>query len=310
MSSRLREDDAESPRGGNRAALHRMQVEVPYPPVLGGGNRPRDVATRRATLRRPPGLGVEESYRRSNVRLWLDTGAVDLVPDPAGTKTTAPDEVLGASRAFIISGCNVFGRLSTPVENALSTSALIENLDLGGWAWSRATIHGPQRDWVEAGAVMTDADVGTGDAIELAARFGQGALFTWDDRGLTVIPTGVEAHTYPEEPIPVLAEPARLGCPMRFGDTAAACTRHGGPFGSAAMSTALVWEYHRHLLVDALGCSVCEGGSVSEGQPLGLREMFAPSREGGWQWGPPRLDTGDDEDDEDDESVRGCGDVQ
>mgnify|MGYP000476389660 CR=1 FL=1 len=47
---------------------------------------------------------------------------------------------------------------------------------------------------------------------------------------------------------------------------------------------------HRSLLLDAFGCGVCHG----EG-PRGpdSSEHFTPSREGGWQWGPPRVVRGE-----------------
>ena len=67
--------------------------------------------------------------------------------------------------------------------------------------------------------------------------------------------------------------------------------RAGGPFTSTSMRAALVWEHHRALLVEALGCAICAGGNVaSQGRPYGVSDMITPSRQGGWAWGPPRDD--------------------
>lgn len=67
------------------------------------------------------------------------------------------------------------------------------------------------------------------------------------------------------------------------------CKRYGGPWTSSSMTAALVWETHRKMLVEALGCTVCHGGPVAMGSPGGSRDLFVPTREGGWQWGSPRL---------------------
>lgn len=291
------QDDVDSVSG--RAQASRKQVRVPYPPVLDGGRRVVGVEERQGMLRQASPVGWWESFRRNVVRVWLDIGAVDLVPATAGNASVRPGEVLAeVDTAYVVGGANVFGRLSTLRENVASARSLRSDLDFRGWLWRRATVHDPQRSWVETGVVVADPNLTEEDVDWLAAAFGQGAFLRWDARGLTCVTTGVEGRSHPREPVPVQAHPGQLGCPMRFGATTGTCTPEGGPFGSATMSAGLVWEHHQAMLVDALGCSVCGGGPVAEGGPMGLREVFVPTRDGGWQWGPPKPDLDDEDEDE------------
>lgn len=277
----------------------REQVRVPYPPLLSG----REVSgaeQRRGTLRQPSAVGWQESFRRHVVRIWVEVGAVDLVPGPPRSASARPSSVLAeGDTAYVVCASHVFGRRSTLEEDAATTRSLRADLDLQHWLWRRASVVDAQRSWAETGAVITDPHVTEEDVDRLAAAFGQGAYLRWDERGLTCVPTGVDARDYPRDPVPVQAFPAQLGCPMRFGAATGTCTPEGGPWVSASRTTALVWEHHRALLVEALGCSVCRGGPVGKGQSIALRELYTPSREGGWQFGPPGADFEDEGDDDD-----------
>lgn len=265
----------------------REQVRVPYPPVLGGGRRVSGAEERRGTLRRPHPVAWHQTFARQVVRVWVDAGAVDLVPVPRRSASARPSGVLAEGGvAYVVSGTSVFGRLSTIAENRATTRALRDDLDVRHWLWRRASVFDPERSWAETGAVVTDPNVAEEDVGELAARLGQGAFLRWDERGLTCVPTGVDGRDYPREPVPVRAFPAQLGCPIRFG-ASDQCKPEGGPWVSASISAGLVWEHHRSLLVEALGCSVCRGGPVGQGRSIGLVELYVPTREGGWQWGPP-----------------------
>ncbi|HET7304095.1 MAG TPA: hypothetical protein VFJ12_06035, partial [Segeticoccus sp.] len=232
----------------------RQQVRVPYPPVLGGGRPVSGAEERRGTLRRPHPVAWQESFARQAVRLWVDVGAVDLVPAPRGSASARPSGVLAEGDvAYVVTGTSVFGRLSTLREGRETTRALRDDLDVRHWLWRLASVFDPQRWWAQAGAVVTDPNVTEEDVDGLAARLGQGAFLRWDERGLTCVPTGVGGRDYPRVPVPVQAFPAQSGCPIRFG-ASAQCKPEGGPWVSASVSAALVWEHHRCLLVEALGC--------------------------------------------------------
>lgn len=172
------------------------------------------------------------------------------------------------------------------------------------WTSHPAVLMAPGREWVETGAVVLGQS--RDKIVSKALHFGQEAVLLWDERGISVISTGLSADVVDWPPVAVAMSRALLGCPMRFG-AEAICVRQGGPYGSRAIAAASLWEQHRALLVSALGCTVCEGGVVcGNGRPLAGSSSYVPSRRGGWQWGPPLSDAaraadwGDEEEDEDD----------
>lgn len=240
-------------------------------------------------LRYGPRVPVAESYRTNLARIWPDGegGPVfDVVPtrdppsDGPGVLFSATQEV------FLVSGQHSFGRPSTRAENAETLRRLRWLLDFQGWTWCPSTVLAPRRDWVEQGAVVREARLD--EVIDLARRHGQDVILRWDADGLAPVVTrsGTDLAGA-ETPVPVRVEPARTGCPFRDG-VDDWCVQYGGPYTRSSRIAALVWETHRAMLVDALGCQVCGGGAVSVGSPMGATELFTPSRQGGWQWGPPR----------------------
>jgi Protein of unknown function (DUF3293) len=192
-------------------------------------------------------------------------------------------------QVWIMSGCNAFGRLSTPPDQASTTEVLQQHLELRGWVWHPAVLMAPGREWIETGAVVLGP---SRDEILSTARYhGQEAVLRWDALGVSTIATGMTEDVADSPPVPVVTSPALLGCPMRFGADVV-CVRQGGPFGSRAMAAAATWELHRSLLVSALGCTLCDGGIVDDrGRPTAVVSAFVPSRRGGWQWGPPLRST-------------------
>ncbi len=246
-------------------------------------------------LRHPPSVPVAESYRSNWVRVWPDGPGgrvVDVEPAP-GTVSDARLAVFGAEAAtvFVVSGQHAFGRPSTRADNAETLRRLIGRLDIQHWVWSPATTFDPGRQWVEEGVVIRGAD--TDEVCDLARRHGQDLVLRWDADGLAPVVTraGVELPSN-GVPVPVRIAPARTGCPLR-GGVDGWCVQQGGPWTSGSITASLVWETHRAMLVDALGCQVCEGGPVTVGAPLGATDLFTPSRRGGWQWGSPRTEAED-----------------
>jgi hypothetical protein len=256
-----------------------QEVRVPYPPDRNNaGKRP---------LREKPDVPVQDSYRLNTIRVTVPGGStIDVVPAAeAQASSVGPEAVFGAeSPVWIVSGCNVFGRLSTPQDHAATTAVLYENLDSMGWTWHPAVLMAPGREWVETGAVVVGPS--RDEMVSKASYHGQEAVLLWDEYGIRVIGTGLADDVVDGPPVAVATSPALLGCPMRFGADVM-CTRHGGPFGSRAMEVGLAWELHRNLLVSVLGCTVCQGGVVhGRGRPIAVVSSFVPSRRGSWQWGP------------------------
>lgn len=263
-----------------------QQVQVPYPPDR------HDPGKRR--FREEPEVSVQDSYRRNTIRVALPGLApIDVIPATEGDQAACsadPAAVFGAeSPVWIMSGCNAFGRLSTPDDQAATTAVLHERLDSRGWTWYPAVLMAPGRAWVETGAVVLGQS--RDEIVSTALYHGQEAVLLWDEDGVAAIATGVADDVVDGPPVGVATSQGLLGCPMRFGADVV-CVRQGGPFGSRAMSVAASWEKHRALLVSALGCTVCEGGVVDgNGRPIAIVSSFVPSRRGGWQSGPPLSST-------------------
>jgi hypothetical protein len=259
------------------------QVRVPYPPDRYDRDKGR--------IRTKPEVSVQDSYRLNTIRLALPgQAAIDVIPaTEAHACSVDPRTVLGApSPVWIMSGCNAFGRLSTPHEQLSTTDILHQYLDLMGWTWHPAVLMSPGREWVETGAVVLGPS--RDETLSTARYHGQEVVLLWDASGVSTIATGLAglAIDVVDGPaVAVVASPALLGCPMRFGADAV-CVRQGGPFVSRSIEVAGAWQRHRALLVSAIGCTVCDGAFIDgRGGPISLASAFVPSRRGGWQWGSP-----------------------
>lgn len=257
-----------------------QQVGVPYPPDRYDRDKGR--------IRQEPEVSVQDSYRLNTIRVALpDRAPIDVVPATGDQAVSSvdPDTVFGAeSPVWIVSGCNAFGRLCTPADQASTSKVLFEELKRKGWVCP-AVLMAPGREWVETGVVVLGP---SRDEIVSTARYhGQEAVLLWDEHGIRTIATGLAGDVVDGPPVAVVTAPALLGCPMRFGADVR-CVRQGGPFVSRSMEVAAFWEQHRALLVSAIGCTVCEGGVVDgNGRAIALASSFVPSRRGGWQAGPP-----------------------
>lgn len=259
------------------------QVGVPVPPPRGDDS---------GLLRYPHAVPAEESYRTNGIRVWpdgVDGRVVDVEPVP-GSVSDPPRSLFGADAGtvFVVPGQHAFGRPATRAENAETLRRLIARLEIQHWVWCPSTTFDPARQWVEQGVVVRDADLD--QVVDLARYHGQGVVLRWDADGLAPLATRPGAEPPGAGvPVPVRVVPARRGCPMRRG-VDGWCVQQGGPWTSGSITMSLLWETHRAMLVDALGCGVCEGGPVTVGAPLGATDLFTPSRHGGWQWGSPRTD--------------------
>ncbi|MDO5676812.1 MAG: DUF3293 domain-containing protein [Propionibacteriaceae bacterium] len=235
---------------------------------------------------RPHAESVVESYQSNIVRICpegVGHPAVELVP-VSGEGGDGPDQLFGegCGPVYVISGSQPFGRLSTFDENARSLEKLYWRLGFDSWNWVPTVTTSPARGWVEKGAAVLG--VSEEDALFRAGRQGQSVVLRWDSDGLLPLAakSGVEVGV--DEPVAVRIQPALTGCPLRRGADEE-CTMVGGPWTSSSISAAFFWQQHRELLLDAFGCDVC--GGEARGGARGAVELFAPSREGGWQRGLP-----------------------
>lgn len=252
------------------------QTRVPFPPHKG----------ERAFRRTPPAESIGESYRTNILRVTTDDGGeVDLVPASEGP-SASPADLFGAPTAWFVASSHAFGRPTTQTETRDLQQGLVDVLKIQGWDWRFTACFPPSRQWVEVGALLLHEDAE--EVTQLAFRHGQDVVLRWDASGLTPVATGPSvAVDGLGVTSPVMVQPAATGCPLVCGRDEW-CKREGGPWTSGSITAAAVWQHHRQMLVEALGCTVCEGGPHGPGAALALRDLFLPSRSGGWQWGAPR----------------------
>ena len=268
----------------------RQQVRVPRPPE--GHEGPRGS---RAGATTP----VVDSYRHDIVRVTTARGPVDIVPsrgadvaDPPGALSQPARGVDDVGPVHVIPASHAPGEPTTARQDARATRELHQALDQRGWAWDRAVILPPGREWVQTAAAVRAVPLH--DVLDLARDSGHEAVHTWFEGLFVATPTGLGPDLVSPVVVRAVIRPADVGCPMRFGDATQVCVRDGGPFTGSSMRAALVWEHHRALLVAALGCSVCAGANVAtQGRPYGITDMVTPSRRGGWAWGAPRDELAD-----------------
>lgn len=257
------------------------QTRIPVPPS-------RFESFTEGVLRYPHAVPATESFRQTVVRIWPDGpegSAIDLIPDQ-GTETVGPAALFGpdSGPVYIVSGMHAFGRLTTRTDDAATLLGLYSRLDLQGWDWCQTVATSPDRQWIEAGALLRNEEAEA--VMDTALYHGQSVILRWDEEGLAPLATRHRVDLGDPTPVPVRLTPALTGCPLR-GGADGVCKVYGGPWTSSSMSAALVWRHHRAMLLEAFGCDVCHG--EGGGGAVGATELFTPSREGGWQWGPPQL---------------------
>ena len=264
------------------AMAHNAQVPYLRPAGIG------DVEGR--LIRVPAPVSLAESYatqEHTSVRHGTRVVVRATLDNPLAPMTS--DDGFGIAK-WLITGWNPLGEPCTLAENLEHNERLLERVKTGSIIFGEL-LHTtpPDRSWIEDTLVI--AGLTTETILEIAREFRQPAITLWQDKFLTIIPTGLveglEAVTRE-----LTVELRSLTCPMRIDDVEGAkCAMHGGPYGSSAIHSAAIWGCHRNLLVPRLGCGSCDDGTVATlgpharaRGPIMLDDVCIASRYGGYVW--------------------------
>ena len=257
-------------------------ARVPYlEPELLGDHRGRCV-------RLPASVSLAASYATQEHTTLVEGSRHVIRADLAGEPRVVT--AFGHFVRWIISAWNPVGKPCSFSENELAHRELLHHLaDAGAELATPVTTTAPDRSWLEDAWISTGIDEST--AIAIARCHGQPAITAVTPHLLTVVPTGLSDDISRVSRVR-RDETRPLTCPMRVDDKAGArCTMRGGPWVSASIHAASIWNTHRRLLLPRLGCESCQAGQSSAPGPLGstcgiidLGEHLLASRYGGYSW--------------------------
>ncbi len=244
-------------------------------------------------LRTPPAQPLAASYARQEYR--LQHGGEHLLLSPAAAAwrrdlATAPFPFGG--RVHLLTAWSPRGEAGTFREFQRLQAPLRAGLDERGLVLGAGTAVASDGSWFEPqviAAALTDEA-----AVELAREQGQAATIAWQDGEVTVLPTGLRAEVV-RESIPVtLRRLPSATCPVRADvDPTGRCVMWGGPWVSAAIHAAALWQDHCAVGIALLGCDSCDGGRREDwgagGSAVQLASQVLLSRYGNATWRPPRV---------------------
>lgn len=243
-------------------------------------------------MRTPSPVPLHESYE-TQVHVGGEAGARHVVR----SGRLLPPPRAGSFEPILfqlVSAWNPHGVPSTLTENLAHSVELANAVaDAGGEVRDVCATMPPNRAWVEDSLVVRG--LAPRVLVELAKNFGQPAVSLIGMDSITIAPTGLtdEVHLVTLEYDEV---PLGTTCPMRTDELPGArCARHGGPWISASQIASGIWDTHRQLLLDRLGCVPCDNGSRPTLGPFGKPgpptcgcHVRLASRYGGYVWGTPR----------------------
>lgn len=244
-------------------------------------------------LRKPPGQPLALSYARQTYRLQQEGEHLLLSPADARRRralTAAPFPFEG--RVHLLTAWSPRGEAGTFREFQRLHAQLHAGLDERGAILGEATAVASDGSWFEpqviAASLTDDAAVG------LASEQGQAAAIAWEGGEVTVLPTGLRQEVV-RKSFPVT--PQRLPsatCPVRADvDPEGRCVMWGGPWVSASIHAAALWQDHRAVGIQLLGCDSCDGGRREDwgagGSAVQLASQVLASRYGNATWRPRRV---------------------
>ena len=278
----------EEPReavGPTKADLDRAlaaRVRPRMPEHLGQDPRRLDLAA--------PSGPVSASYASARFRVVDDELAEYLLqPVPVGPEYPECDEVVDLPAHFV-SGWHPYGRPSTYGECQEGHDTLHNALlAVAHYPVRQAVAYPLDQTWFEEthlAAGLTDEQ-----AVEVGRASGQAAVVRWDSVSLTVLPTGLRDDVQRSTTAWRLSRQRVRTCPVRRDDDPSGrCVPYGGPWVSASMHAALLWQAHRTVGISLLGCDPCHDGAEPIWGPrgqalsLGLYDEIIGSRFGSYGW--------------------------
>lgn len=239
-------------------------------------------------LRKPPGQPLAVSYARQEYRLQHEGEHLLLSPADARRHalTAAPFPFEG--RVHLLTAWSPRGEAGTFREFQRLHAQLRAGLDERGAILGEATAVASDGNWFEPQVIA--ASLPDEAAVELALEHGQAAAIAWEGDEVTVLPTGLREEVVREIfPVTLHRLPSAT-CPVRADiDPEGRCVRWGGPWVSASIHAAALWQDHRAVGIQLLGCDSCDGGRREDWGAVQLASQVLVSRYGNATWRPRRV---------------------
>jgi hypothetical protein len=201
------------------------------------------------------------------------------------SKTKTKDHNLDG---VILTAWNQFGKPTQEVENLENNADLKAHLEKRNLNPEPILTLASNFRWLEDAYLVKGLTFQ--EAEDIATAYGQLAFIILHDNKATLrlttnasfmgLPRDYEETTYVN-----LTEVTYNHCPARYpAADESKCTMVGGPFGSAAIHAAGIWQTTRNQFLSRLGCDPCSTQPAQRGGAILLHEPCMPSRFGGFQW--------------------------
>ena len=220
-----------------------------------------------------------------------------------GTRELVPTEKKSKShklKGFILTAWNKFGQPTKEDQNVKQNQKLLEHLVGRNLKVEPILTLASNFRWLEDSYYVEGISIQ--QAEDIATAYGQLAFIALTENKATIrLTTNASFMGLPRETALELSLEAKEvtynHCPARLpANNKSKCTMVGGPYGSAAIHAAGIWQTTRDQFLRRLGCTPCNKGIQPVGGPGGgailLNQPDMPSRFGGFQWeSAPHLDS-------------------
>ncbi len=188
----------------------------------------------------------------------------------------------------ILTAWNQFGKPTQEIENLKNNEDLKAHLEKRNLEIEPILTLASNFRWLEDAYLVKGLTFQ--QAEDIATAFGQLAFIILHDNKATLrltnnasfmgLPRDYEESTYVN-----LTEVTYKHCPARYPSAdKSQCKMVGGPYGSAAIHAAGIWQTTRKQFVSRLGCDPCATGPEPRDGAILINEPCMPSRFGGFQW--------------------------
>lgn len=188
----------------------------------------------------------------------------------------------------ILTAWNQFGKPSQEVENLDNNDELKAHLEKRNLKFEPILTLASNFRWLEDAYLVKGLTFE--QAEDIATAYGQLAfIILYDNKATLRLTTNASfmglPRDYEESTYLSLTEVTYNHCPARYpASNKSKCTMVGGPFGSAAIHAAGIWQTTRKQFVSRLGCDPCATGPEPRDGAILINEPCMPSRFGGFQW--------------------------